>query len=108
MAKTIVEKNHHRKGEETQGGEELLQKNSSSRELPGVEGIQSFRRRKKSSVISSCRCQEAAGALWNLSFDHRNREAIAATGGVEALAVRGGGKVVWNGLYNGLDGDIAL
>ncbi|CAH9097951.1 unnamed protein product [Cuscuta epithymum] len=29
--------------------------------------------------------QEAAGALWNLSFDDRNREAIAATGGVEAL-----------------------
>ncbi|KAK6262104.1 hypothetical protein QUC31_007920 [Theobroma cacao] len=29
--------------------------------------------------------QEAAGALWNLSFDDKNREAIAATGGVEAL-----------------------
>jgi hypothetical protein len=29
--------------------------------------------------------QEAAGALWNLSFNDRNREAIAATGGVEAL-----------------------
>ncbi|RWR80626.1 protein ARABIDILLO 1-like protein isoform X1 [Cinnamomum micranthum f. kanehirae] len=29
--------------------------------------------------------QEAAGALWNLSFDDRNREAIAAVGGVEAL-----------------------
>ncbi|KAJ6801556.1 protein ARABIDILLO 1-like [Iris pallida] len=29
--------------------------------------------------------QEAAGALWNLSFDDRNREAIAAGGGVEAL-----------------------
>lgn len=29
--------------------------------------------------------QEAAGALWNLSFDDRNREAIAAAGGVEAL-----------------------
>ncbi|CAI0548684.1 unnamed protein product, partial [Linum tenue] len=29
--------------------------------------------------------QEAAGALWNLSFDDRNREAIAASGGVEAL-----------------------
>jgi hypothetical protein len=27
-----------------------------------------------------CR-QEAAGALWNLSFDDRNREAIAAAGG---------------------------
>ncbi|WJX71860.1 hypothetical protein P8452_55805 [Trifolium repens] len=25
--------------------------------------------------------QEAAGALWNLSFDDRNREAIAAAGG---------------------------
>lgn len=31
-----------------------------------------------------CR-QEAAGALWNLSFDDRNREAIAVAGGVEAL-----------------------
>ncbi|CAH2041057.1 unnamed protein product, partial [Thlaspi arvense] len=29
--------------------------------------------------------QEAAGALWNLSFDDRNPEAIAAAGGVEAL-----------------------
>ncbi|KAH9318480.1 hypothetical protein KI387_020249, partial [Taxus chinensis] len=29
--------------------------------------------------------QEAAGALWNLSFDDRNRESIAAAGGVEAL-----------------------
>ncbi|KAG9141723.1 hypothetical protein Leryth_026643 [Lithospermum erythrorhizon] len=29
--------------------------------------------------------QESAGALWNLSFDDRNREAIAAVGGVEAL-----------------------
>eukprot|EP00252_Welwitschia_mirabilis_P015505 TRINITY_DN3409_c0_g1_i1.p1 TRINITY_DN3409_c0_g1~~TRINITY_DN3409_c0_g1_i1.p1 ORF type:complete len:930 (-),score=164.71 TRINITY_DN3409_c0_g1_i1:624-3413(-) len=29
--------------------------------------------------------QEAAGALWNLSFDDRNREAIAIAGGVEAL-----------------------
>nr|GMD65124.1 protein ARABIDILLO 1-like [Ipomoea batatas] len=29
--------------------------------------------------------QEAAGALWNLSFDDRNREAITAAGGVEAL-----------------------
>lgn len=29
--------------------------------------------------------QEAAGALWNLSFDDRNREAIAESGGVEAL-----------------------
>ncbi|XP_030966017.1 protein ARABIDILLO 1-like isoform X2 [Quercus lobata] len=29
--------------------------------------------------------QEAAGALWNLSFDDRYREAIAAVGGVEAL-----------------------
>ncbi|KAL9234353.1 hypothetical protein vseg_009233 [Gypsophila vaccaria] len=29
--------------------------------------------------------QEAAGALWNLSFDDRNREAMAAAGGVEAL-----------------------
>lgn len=29
--------------------------------------------------------QEAAGALWNLSFDDRNREAIAAANGVEAL-----------------------
>ncbi|KAL1108645.1 hypothetical protein V6Z11_D03G125000 [Gossypium hirsutum] len=31
--------------------------------------------------------QEAAGALWNLSFDDKNREAIAAAGGVEALVV---------------------
>ncbi|RVW84481.1 Protein ARABIDILLO 1 [Vitis vinifera] len=31
--------------------------------------------------------QEAAGALWNLSFDDRNREAIAAAGGVEALGI---------------------
>ncbi|KAK7295306.1 hypothetical protein RJT34_18212 [Clitoria ternatea] len=31
--------------------------------------------------------QEAAGALWNLSFDDRNREAIAAAGGVQALVV---------------------
>ncbi|KAJ3681822.1 hypothetical protein LUZ60_014395 [Juncus effusus] len=31
--------------------------------------------------------QEAAGALWNLSFDDRNREAIASAGGVEALVV---------------------
>ncbi|XP_074263151.1 protein ARABIDILLO 1 [Silene latifolia] len=29
--------------------------------------------------------QEAAGALWNLSFDDRNREAMALAGGVEAL-----------------------
>ncbi|KAJ0961880.1 hypothetical protein J5N97_029708 [Dioscorea zingiberensis] len=29
--------------------------------------------------------QEAAGALWNLSFDDGNREAIAAVGGVAAL-----------------------
>ncbi|EYU42361.1 hypothetical protein MIMGU_mgv1a001095mg [Erythranthe guttata] len=29
--------------------------------------------------------QEAAGALWNLSFHDRNREAIATAGGVEAL-----------------------
>ncbi|KAK6121605.1 hypothetical protein DH2020_044647 [Rehmannia glutinosa] len=29
--------------------------------------------------------KEAAGALWNLSYDHRNREEIAAAGGVEAL-----------------------
>ncbi|KAI3829151.1 hypothetical protein L1987_03267 [Smallanthus sonchifolius] len=29
--------------------------------------------------------QEAAGALWNLSFDDRNREGIALAGGVEAL-----------------------
>jgi hypothetical protein len=29
--------------------------------------------------------QEAAGALWNLSFDDRNRESIATAGGVEAL-----------------------
>ncbi|KAI3804244.1 hypothetical protein L1987_25640 [Smallanthus sonchifolius] len=29
--------------------------------------------------------QEAAGALWNLSFDDRNRERIALVGGVEAL-----------------------
>lgn len=29
--------------------------------------------------------QEAAGALWNLSFDDRNWEAIAAASGVEAL-----------------------
>lgn len=35
---------------------------------------------------STCKCrQEAAGALWNLSFDDRNREAIAAARGVEAL-----------------------
>jgi len=29
--------------------------------------------------------QEAAGALWNLAFDDKNRESIAAFGGVEAL-----------------------
>ncbi|CAI9781621.1 unnamed protein product [Fraxinus pennsylvanica] len=29
--------------------------------------------------------QEAAGALWNLSFDDSNREAIAAAGGIESL-----------------------
>ncbi|VAI25755.1 unnamed protein product [Triticum turgidum subsp. durum] len=29
--------------------------------------------------------QEAAGALWNLSFDDRNRESIASAGGVQAL-----------------------
>ncbi|XP_071713939.1 protein ARABIDILLO 1-like [Rutidosis leptorrhynchoides] len=29
--------------------------------------------------------QEAAGALWNLSFDDRNRDGIALAGGVEAL-----------------------
>ncbi|KAJ7007366.1 protein ARABIDILLO 1 [Populus alba x Populus x berolinensis] len=34
--------------------------------------------------------QEAAGALWNLSFDDRNREAIAVAGGVEALMVTEG------------------
>ncbi|KAK6162626.1 hypothetical protein DH2020_002467 [Rehmannia glutinosa] len=33
--------------------------------------------------------QEAAGALWNLSFDDRNREAIATSGGVEALLAEG-------------------
>ncbi|XP_052113996.1 protein ARABIDILLO 1-like isoform X2 [Arachis duranensis] len=32
--------------------------------------------------------QEAAGALWNLSFDDRNREAIAAAGGVQALELK--------------------
>ncbi|GFS39313.1 similar to ARABIDILLO-1 [Actinidia rufa] len=31
--------------------------------------------------------QEAAGALWNLSFNDRNPEEIAAAGGVEALDV---------------------
>lgn len=31
--------------------------------------------------------QEAAGALWNLSFDDRNREAIAEARGVEALVL---------------------
>lgn len=31
--------------------------------------------------------QEAAGALWNLSFDDKNRESIAAFGGVEALVL---------------------
>lgn len=31
--------------------------------------------------------QEAAGALWNLSFDDKNRESIAAFGGVEALVI---------------------
>ncbi|XP_026411974.1 uncharacterized protein LOC113307745 [Papaver somniferum] len=56
MENTIVEENHHRKGEETQGGEELLQIFFRSRELPVVQGIQSFRRRNKSYVISSCRC----------------------------------------------------
>ncbi|XP_022730889.1 protein ARABIDILLO 1-like isoform X2 [Durio zibethinus] len=29
--------------------------------------------------------QEAAGALWNLSFDDKNREIISAAGGIEAL-----------------------
>lgn len=29
--------------------------------------------------------QEAAGALWNLSFDDRNRESISTAGGIEAL-----------------------
>ena len=36
-------------------------------------------------MILSKNRQEAAGALWNLSFDDQNREAIAAAGGVEAL-----------------------
>lgn len=36
-------------------------------------------------IFDSWSRQEAAGALWNLSFDDRNREAIAAAGGVEAL-----------------------
>ncbi|KAK6143046.1 hypothetical protein DH2020_023394 [Rehmannia glutinosa] len=31
--------------------------------------------------------QEAAGALWNLSSDDRNQEAVAAAGGVEALLI---------------------
>ncbi|KAG6512547.1 hypothetical protein ZIOFF_030672 [Zingiber officinale] len=31
--------------------------------------------------------QEAAGALWNLYFDDKNREAIALVGGLEALVV---------------------
>lgn len=35
--------------------------------------------------ISNESRQEAAGALWNLSFDDKNREAISAVGGVEAL-----------------------
>ncbi|KAK2653390.1 hypothetical protein Ddye_013246 [Dipteronia dyeriana] len=34
--------------------------------------------------------QEAAGALWNLSFDDKNREAIATAGGVEALGLDSG------------------
>lgn len=38
-----------------------------------------------SSLRTSPTRQEAAGALWNLSFDDGNREAIAAAGGVEAL-----------------------
>lgn len=36
-------------------------------------------------ILSYFYRQEAAGALWNLSFDDRNREAIAAAGGVQAL-----------------------
>ncbi|XP_052883455.1 protein ARABIDILLO 1-like isoform X1 [Gossypium arboreum] len=36
-------------------------------------------------LILKMKLQEAAGALWNLSFDDKNREAIAAAGGVEAL-----------------------
>ncbi|XLV02360.1 hypothetical protein S245_016697, partial [Arachis hypogaea] len=31
--------------------------------------------------------QEAAGALWNSSFDDRSREAIATAGGVQALDI---------------------
>ncbi|KAL0714743.1 hypothetical protein Bca4012_021722 [Brassica carinata] len=34
--------------------------------------------------------QEAAGALWNLAYDEKNRELIAALGGVEASKKTGG------------------
>ncbi|VVB06368.1 unnamed protein product [Arabis nemorensis] len=36
------------------------------------------------SILDSVKL-ETAGALWNLSFDEKNRESIAAVGGVEAL-----------------------
>ncbi|KAL0289693.1 UNVERIFIED_CONTAM: protein ARABIDILLO 2 [Sesamum angustifolium] len=45
--------------------------------------------------------QEAAGALWNLSFDYRNQEAIAAAGGVEALDVHEtAAGALWNLAFN--------
>ncbi|KAA3456868.1 protein ARABIDILLO 1-like [Gossypium australe] len=37
-------------------------------------------------LILKMKLQEAAGALWNLLFDDKNREAIAVAGGVEALS----------------------
>ncbi|KAL0295175.1 UNVERIFIED_CONTAM: protein ARABIDILLO 2 [Sesamum calycinum] len=39
----------------------------------------------KHNTIIGCCIGKKLGALWNLSFDDRNREAIAAAGGVEAL-----------------------
>ncbi|KAI3948451.1 hypothetical protein MKW98_019201 [Papaver atlanticum] len=65
MAETIVEKNHHQKVEETLGRAEVLQIFVGSREqtstpfgqpmrgeLPVLEWMHSFQRRKKRSVIS--------------------------------------------------------
>ncbi|CAM6093868.1 unnamed protein product [Calypogeia fissa] len=49
------------------------------------EGVRIVGARLVTLMIKLVRRQEAAGALWNLSFDDGSREAIAVAGGVEAL-----------------------
>ncbi|CAN0921833.1 Protein ARABIDILLO 1 [Linum grandiflorum] len=54
-------------------------------EAGALEALVQLTRSPHEGVSYPVNRQEAAGALWNLSFDDRNREAIAAAGGVEAL-----------------------